>query len=80
MKATFKDWAEAAGIRAVKTFAQTAVTLIGSGTAGFTDLDWVQIISVSGVAAVVSILTSIAGIPEVEDGNSVFKIGSGTDE
>ncbi|UVN08621.1 MAG: putative holin [Bacteriophage sp.] len=80
MKATFKDWAEAAGIRAVKTFAQTAVTLIGSGTVGFTDLDWVQIISVSGVAAVVSILTSIAGIPEVEDGNSVFKIGYGTDE
>lgn len=80
MKATFKDWAEAAGIRAVKTFAQTAVTLIGSGTVGFTDLDWVQIISVSGVAAVVSILTSIAGIPEVEGGNSVFKIGYGTDE
>lgn len=80
MKATFKDWAEAAGIRAVKTFAQTAVTLIGSGTVGFTDLDWVQIISVSGVAAVVSILTSIAGIPEVEDGNSVFKIGYGTNE
>lgn len=80
MKATFKDWAEAAGIRAVKTFAQTAVTLIGSGTVGFTDLDWAQIISVSGVAAVVSILTSIAGIPEVEDGNSVFKIGYGTDE
>lgn len=80
MKATFKDWLEAAGIRAVKTFAQTSVTLIGSGTVGFTDLDWVQIISVSGVAAVVSILTSIAGIPEVDDGNSAFKIGSGTDE
>ena len=63
----WKEWAKAAGIRAVKTAAQTAVALIGTGTVGFTDLDWVQIASVSGVAAVLSLLTSIAGLPEVEE-------------
>lgn len=62
----FKDWARCALIRAVRTFAQTAVALIGTEMVGFTDLDWIHIASVSGVAAVLSILTSIAGLPEVE--------------
>lgn len=66
MKYDFKEWAKAAGIRAVKTAAQTAVALIGTGTVGFTDLDWLQIGSVAGVAAVLSILTSIAGLPELD--------------
>ena len=61
-------WWKAAGIRAAKTFCQTAVSLIGTGSVGFTDLDWIQIASVSGVAALVSILTSVAGLPEIEDG------------
>lgn len=69
------DWAIAAGIRAVKTAAQTAASLIGTGAVGFTDLDWVQIASVSGVAAILSLLTSVAGIPEVAGGASVAKIG-----
>lgn len=67
---TLKKWAIAALVRAIKTFAQTAVSLIGTGAVGFTDLDWVQIASVAGVTAVVSILTSIAGLPEVDDGTS----------
>lgn len=62
----FKDWLRCAAIRAVRTFAQTAVALIGTEMVGFTDLDWVRIASVSGVAAVLSLLTSIAGLPEVE--------------
>lgn len=62
----FKNWAKAAIVRAVKTAAQTAVALIGTGTVGFTDLDWVQIASISGVAAVLSLLTSVAGLPELE--------------
>lgn len=70
-----KDWAIAAGIRALKTAAQTAASLIGTGAVGFTDLDWVQIASVSGVAAVLSLLTSVAGIPEVAGGASVAQIG-----
>ena len=66
----YGKWAIAALTRAVKTFAQTAVSLIGTGAVGFTDLDWVQIASVAGVAAVVSLLTSVAGLPEVADGKS----------
>jgi len=62
----FTNWAKAAIVRAVKTAAQTAVALIGTGTVGFTDLDWVQIASISGVAAVLSLLTSVAGLPELE--------------
>ena len=61
------NWAKAAIVRAVKTAAQTAVALIGTGTVGFTDLDWVQIASISGVAAVLSLLTSVAGLPELEE-------------
>lgn len=71
----YTEWAKAAVIRAVKTAAQTAVSLIGTGSVGFTDLDWAQIASVSGVAAVLSLLTSIAGIPEVSDGTSPLKKG-----
>ena len=62
----YEEWAIAALTRAVKTAAQTAVALIGTGSVGFTDLDWVQIASVAGVAAVVSLLTSVAtDLPEV---------------
>lgn len=61
-------WLRAAAIRAVKTAAQTAVALIGTGAVGFTDLDWLRIASVSGVAAVLSVLTSLAGLPEAEEG------------
>ncbi len=69
MKSNFKAWLKAAGIRAVKTFAQTAVSLIGTEMVGFTDLDWLHIVSVAGVAAVLSLLTSVAGLPELEGGN-----------
>lgn len=60
-----KKWLINAGIRAVKTFAQTAVSLITVGQM-ITDLNWIEIIGISATSAVVSILTSIAGIPEVE--------------
>lgn len=63
----YREWGVAALIRAAKTAAQTAVALIGTGAVGFTDLDWVRIASVSGVAAVLSLLTSIAtALPEVD--------------
>ncbi len=65
-----KQWAVAALVRAVKTAAQTAIALIGTGAVGFTDLDWVRVASVAGVAAVVSLLTSLAGIPEAGGGTS----------
>lgn len=61
-----KEWARAAGIRALKTAAQTAVSMITVG-AMVTDVNWVSVASVSLTAAIVSVLTSIAGLPEVND-------------
>lgn len=60
-----KKWLKAAGIRAVKTMAQTAVAVIGTG-AVLSAIDWKMVLSASVVAGIVSILTSVAGIPEVE--------------
>ena len=60
-----RKWMVNAGIRAVKTMAQTAVSLITVGNL-ITELDWVSIIGISATAGVVSMLTSIAGLPEVE--------------
>lgn len=59
-----KKWFKAAGIRAIKTVAQTAVSMLTVGQAFF-DINWINIISVSAVAGVISLLTSIAGLPEV---------------
>lgn len=62
-----KKFLKAMAIRAVKTFCQSAVSLITVGNA-LTDFNWLEIISISATAGVVSILTSIAtGLPEVED-------------
>lgn len=58
-------WLKAAGVRAVKTMAQTAVAVIGTG-AVISEVNWEMVASTAVVAGVVSILTSVAGIPEVE--------------
>lgn len=73
MSESLKAWIKAAIIRAVKTSAQTAVSIISVGTI-MSDVDWGMVASASGLAAILSILTSIAGIPEVEDGASVQKL------
>lgn len=59
-------WAKAAGVRAVKTVAQTAVAMIGTAAA-MNAVDWKMVVSASALSGVVSILTSIAGIPEVKE-------------
>ena len=59
-------WLKAALIRAVKTMAQTAVSLMGTGAAGILDVNWVAIASASALAGVLSLLTSVAGLPEVD--------------
>lgn len=60
------EWLKAAGIRALKTFAQTAGSIITVGAA-ITDIDWKYVGSVSLVAAIYSIITSVAGLPEVKE-------------
>ena len=59
-------WIKAAAVRAVKTVAQTAVSLIGVG-AVMSDIDWVLVGSASLLAGILSILTSVAGLPEVKE-------------
>lgn len=62
----FKKWIKAAGVRAAKTVAQTAVATIGT-SAVLGDVNWVMVASASALAGVLSLLTSVAGIPEVKE-------------
>lgn len=71
-----KAWAKAAGIRAVKTFFQTFVATIGTA-AVIADVNWIMVLSASALAAIISIATSLAGIPETDNGASVAKIAKG---
>lgn len=66
MKNNIKKWAKAAGIRAIKTVAQTAVATIGT-SAVLGEVNWVAVASASVLAGVLSILTSIAGLPECKE-------------
>lgn len=66
MRNNFRMWLKCALVRCLKTFCQTALSMLTVGQA-FIEINWVNVLSVSGVAAVVSLLTSIAGLPEVDD-------------
>lgn len=66
MKNNFKVWVKAAAIRAAKTVAQTAVAMIPAAVT-ITAVDWITVIGTSLLAGVVSLLTSVAGLPEVSD-------------
>ena len=67
-KTNWKLWLKAAAVRAVKTVAQTAVATIGT-TAALSQVDWVLVASSAALAGVLSLLTSIAGLPEVKAEN-----------
>lgn len=71
---TVLEWAKAAGIRAVKTAAQAALGVIGTGAIGLIQVDWANAASVAALAAVVSLLTSVVGLPEVADGTTVTRL------
>lgn len=65
MKNNFKTWIKAAGIRAIKTVAQSAIATIGT-SAFMGDVNWVLVGSASLLAGILSLLTSVAGLPEVD--------------
>ena len=66
----WKEWLKAAGIRALKTVAQTGIAMISVGTV-MSDVNWIQVGSAALLAGILSLLTSIAGIPEVD--KSLYK-------
>lgn len=66
MKKNFKKWAIAAGIRAVRTVAQTAAATIGT-SAVMGDVNWIAVASASVLSGILSLLTSMAGLPEAKE-------------
>ena len=69
MKKVFTvQWVKAAGIRAIKTFAQAAIALLPAA-AMITEVDWKTVLGTAVLAAVASMLTSVAGLPEIEEDN-----------
>ena len=69
-----KTWAKAALIRALKTFAQAMVAQIGAGSVGIMNFNWLAALSVSAMAAVLSLFTSIAGLPEVQLADTLYAL------
>lgn len=65
----WKNWLKKAGIRAIKTVCQTAIAMIGTATV-LDSVDWKMVLSASILAGVLSLLTSVAGLPEEEDVNA----------
>lgn len=65
-KRDWKSWWKAAGIRAIKTVAQTAVATIGTAVL-IEEVSWIAVLSASVLSGVLSLLTSIAGLPEIAD-------------
>lgn len=63
----WKMWIKAAGMRAIKTFAQTCVSLLGGEMVGILQVDWLGILAVGATAAATSLLTSLAGLPEIKN-------------
>ena len=67
MKSYFKKWIKCALVRALKTMAQTAIATIGTSAVVLSNVNWVVVASASVLSGILSILTSIAGLPEVDE-------------
>jgi hypothetical protein len=74
-----KKWIKAAGIRAIKTIAQTAIATIGT-SAIISDVNWIMVLSASVLAGILSLLTSIAGLPELKESTDASTAGVTTSE
>lgn len=72
-------WVRAALIRALKTMAQAAIGVLGTGAIGLMQADWANVLSIALMGGVLSLLTSIAGIPEVDGGESLTSINDSQD-
>lgn len=66
-KCNWREWLHAAAIRMLKTFCQGLATLIGTDMISIVDLNWPQMLGIAATMALLSLLTSIAGLPEVDD-------------
>ena len=64
---TTSAWIKAAGIRCIKTMAQAAIAILGAGTVGVLDADWVGVASAAAMAGIFSLLTSVVGLPELPE-------------
>lgn len=64
-----KLWIKASGVRAIKTLCQTAVAMIGASVV-IADVDWKMVVSASILAGILSLLTSVAGLPEIKEGKN----------
>ena len=66
MNTNFITWSKKAGMRAIKTIAQSAIATIGT-TAAISQVDWMLVLSIAGLSGILSLLTSIAGLPEINN-------------
>lgn len=69
MNKKFLRWLKAAGVRTVKTMAETALAIIGTNSVGITDVDWVGLFSAAALSAIITVLTCIKGLPELKEEN-----------
>ena len=67
MKTKILKWLKAAGVRTVKTMAETALAIIGTNTIGITEVDWVGVLSACALSGVITVLTCIKGLPELKE-------------
>lgn len=67
MKTKFLNWVKAAGVRMVKTMAETALAIIGTNAVGITEVDWVGVISACALSGVITVLTCVKGLPELRE-------------
>ncbi|MEE1046103.1 MAG: holin [Clostridia bacterium] len=67
MKDKVLKWLKAAGVRTVKTMAETALAIIGTNTIGITEVNWVGVLSACALSGVITVLTCIKGLPELKE-------------